>query len=88
MAEIEIYTTPICPFCRRAKALLDSKGVAYTEINVMLNPRRRREMTERAGGRSTVPQVFVDGVHIGDCDGIHRMDAAGALDAALKLAGA
>ena len=86
MAEIEIYTTPFCPFCLRAKSLLKSKGVDFTEIDVMMRPGRRREMTERAGGRRTVPQIFVDGEYVGDCTDIHDMDGAGRLDAALKIA--
>lgn len=85
MAEIEIYTTPFCPFCHRAKALLEKKGVEYNEIDVMMRPGKRREMTERAGGHSSVPQIFVDGVHIGDCDQIYEMDFDGELDTALKL---
>ncbi|MCG8510003.1 MAG: glutaredoxin 3 [Rhodospirillales bacterium] len=85
MAEIEIYTTPFCPFCHRAKALLKKKGVDFTEIDVMMSPGRRREMSERAGGASSVPQIFVDGTHIGDCDQIYEMDFDGELDAALKI---
>lgn len=88
MAEIEIYTTPFCPFCHRAKALLKSKGVAFTEIDVMMRPGRRQEMTERAGGRHTVPQIFVDGEYLGDCTDIHDMDGEGRLDAALKITSA
>lgn len=87
MADIEIYTSPFCPFCHRAKALLKTKGVPFKEIDVMMSPGKRAEMTERSHGRETVPQVFVDGQHIGDCTEIHQMDAAGKLDAALKLAG-
>ena len=86
MAVIEIYTTPFCPFCVRAKSLLKSKGVEFTEIDVMMRPGRRREMTERAGGRRTVPQIFVDGDYLGDCTDIHGMDREGRLDAALKIA--
>ena len=85
MAEIEIYTTPFCPFCLRAKSLLKSKGVEFTEIDVMMRPGRRREMTERAGGRHTVPQIFVDGEYLGDCTDIYGMDREGRLDAALKI---
>ena len=85
MADIEIYTTPFCPFCVAAKRLLDKKGVAYTEINVMMKSSLRREMTERAGGSRTVPQIFVDGEHLGDCMEIMEMDADDALDARLGL---
>lgn len=87
MAEIEIYTTPFCPFCSRAKQLLSSKGVEYTEIDVMMSSSKRRKMSEMAGGATSVPQIFVDGKHIGDCDGIHAMDARGQLDSALGLTG-
>lgn len=80
MPAIEIYTSPFCPFCHRAKALLKKKGVAFEEIDVFMSPRRRSEMVERAGGRRTVPQVFVDGVRIGDCDEIHLLDANDKLD--------
>ena len=86
MAEIEIYTSPFCGYCARAKRLLESKGVAYTEHDVMMNGKKRREMSERAGGRTSVPQIFVDGQHLGDSDGIQTMEAKGELDAALGLA--
>ena len=88
MAKIEIYTTPFCPYCHRAKALLKRKGVEFTEIDVMMSSAKRQDMAERAGGQRSVPQIFVDGEHLGDCDGIHRMDAEGTLDAALKIAAA
>ncbi|MBC7951090.1 MAG: glutaredoxin 3 [Rhodospirillaceae bacterium] len=80
MAEIEIYTTPTCPYCLRAKALLDKKGAAYREINVSAG---REVMTKRAGGRTSVPQIFINGEHIGGCDDLHALDAAGELDAKL-----
>ena len=84
--DIEIYTQPFCGFCHAAKRLLDKKGVAYTEIDVTMTPGARKQMAERSGGRSTVPQVFVDGRHIGDSDGIHALDAAGKLDRLLGVA--
>jgi len=84
MAEIEIYSSFFCPFCHRAKALLTKKGVAFTEIDVTTDPAGRAEMTARAGGRTSVPQIFVDGAHIGDCDEIHALDQAGKLDGLLK----
>ncbi len=84
MPNVEIYTTPFCPFCARAKQLLAQKGVEYTEHDVMMNGSLRKKMTEMAGSRS-VPQVFVDGAHIGDCDEIHSLDARGALDPILGL---
>jgi len=85
VSDIEIYTTPFCPFCIAAKRLLDKKGVAYTEIDVMMKSTLRREMSERAGGSRTVPQIFVDGEHLGDCMEIMEMDADDALDARLGL---
>ncbi|MEK9722801.1 MAG: glutaredoxin [Rhodospirillaceae bacterium] len=87
MAKIQIYTSPFCGFCFRAKELLTSKGIAFEEIDVFSVPGARAEMTARAGGRTSVPQVFADDAYIGDCDGIHRLDAEGALDAKLGLAG-
>ena len=87
MPQVEIYTTPFCPFCWRAKQLLSSKGIEFKEIDVMMNASLRRKMSEMAGGATSVPQVFVDGNHIGDCDGIHAMDAQGKLDGALGLVG-
>tara|TARA_R110000787_G_scaffold285173_2_gene400254 strand:+ start:213899 stop:214171 length:273 start_codon:yes stop_codon:yes gene_type:complete len=84
MPNVEIYTTAFCPFCSRAKHLLDRKGVTYTEHDVMMNGSLRKKMTNMAGSRS-VPQVFVDGEHIGDCDEIHALDAKGALDIILGL---
>lgn len=86
MADIEIFTSPFCPFCHRAKALLKKKGVAFTEVDVMMNAGKMAEMVEKSGGRQTVPQIFVDGRHVGDCTEIHQMDAEGKLDAALKIA--
>lgn len=85
MAEIEIYTTPFCPFCLWAKQLLNKKGVPYTEIDVMMKSGVRKEMTERAGGSRKVPQIFVDGVHLGDCEDIQALEADGELDGKLGI---
>lgn len=85
-AKVEIYTTPFCPYCSRAKKLLEQKGVAFEEIDVMMQAGKRKEMRERAGGVNTVPQVFVDGELLGDCDFIHSLDATGELDQRLGLA--
>ncbi len=85
MAEIEIYTTPFCPYCLWAKQLLDEKGVPYTEIDVMMVPGKRREMIERAGGNRKVPQIFAGGRHIGDCEEIQVLEEAGELDARLGI---
>ncbi len=86
MAAVEIYTSPFCGFCFQAKKLLAGKGVEFTEIDVMMSPGKRQEMIERAGTRS-VPQIFVDGEHLGDCDHIHDLESRGELDAALGLGG-
>jgi glutaredoxin 3 len=80
MAQVVMYMSPWCGYCARAKRLLDGKGVAYEQIDVDAEPRRRREMTEKAGGRTSVPQIFIDGVHVGGSDDIHALDAAGKLD--------
>ena len=80
MKKIEIYTTMFCPFCSRAKKLLNSKGVKYEEVDVTMAGDLREEMTRRAKGAHTVPQIFVDGDHIGDSNYIHMLDANGKLD--------
>ena len=85
MAEIEIYTSPWCPFCIAAKRLLDNKGLAYNEIDVTMKSGARREMIERASGNHKVPQIFVDGQYIGDCDDIMVLEAEGELDVRLGL---
>lgn len=86
MAEVVIYSSLFCGYCARAKKLLDGKGVSYTDIDVMAEPKRKPEMIERAGGRTTVPQIFIDGKHIGGCDDLHALDAQGKLDPLLGLA--
>ena len=80
MKQVEIYTTPICGFCRMAKRLLDQKGVSYTEIDVMMAPGKRDEMTKRANGGRTVPQIFIGGDHVGGCDDLYALERAGRLD--------
>ncbi|MEP6869637.1 MAG: glutaredoxin 3 [Novosphingobium sp.] len=85
MAKVEIYTQFGCYYCSSAKALLNGKGVAYTEYDTTMDAAKRREMIERAPGATTVPQVFVDGVAIGGSDDIHAMDHAGKLDPLLGL---
>ena len=79
MAKIEIYTTPTCPYCHAAKSLLADKGVDYTEISV-LDPDVREAMTERAHGRRTVPQIFIDDAHVGGYDDMAALDRRGGLD--------
>jgi glutaredoxin 3 len=83
MQPVTLYTTPICPFCIAAKRLLDTKGVDYTDIDVMADPSRRAEMMQRASGRHTVPQIFVGETHVGGCDELHQLERAGKLDALL-----
>lgn len=80
MAKIEIYTTPVCGFCIAAKRLLNQKGQDFDEIDVMRAPDRRSEMTDRAGGRYTVPQIFIDGAHVGGCDELYALERSGKLD--------
>jgi glutaredoxin 3 len=79
MPVITIYTKQTCPYCVRAKALLTSKGAAFDEVDIERSPERRPEMIKRAGGRTTVPQIFIGEVHVGGCDDIHALDAAGKL---------
>jgi glutaredoxin 3 len=86
MAEVELYTTMWCPFCTRARSLLQRKGVAFTEIDLGEHPERREEMIRRAGGRRTVPQIFIDGEHIGGSDELAALDRAGGLDPKLGIA--
>lgn len=86
MPNIEVYTTPVCPYCSAAKELLKRKGVAFTEINVMGDADKRREMVERAGGRMTVPQIFIGGAHIGGCDELYDLEHEGKLDPLLAAA--
>jgi glutaredoxin 3 len=80
MARIEIYTTAACPYCLAAKRLLTQKRAAFEEIHVDGNAALRQAMTERAGGGRTVPQIFIDGRHIGGCDDLHALDGRGELD--------
>lgn len=83
MKPVTIYTKNYCPYCHRAKALLTSKGVAFEEIDVTTDPEGQKAMSVRAGGRTTVPQIFIGDAHIGGCDDLHALDAAGKLDALL-----
>lgn len=80
MKPVEIYTTQTCPYCIAAKRLLSKKGVEFQEIDVGGQPDLRAGMTQRAGGRTSVPQIFIDGLHVGGCDDIHALDHAGKLD--------
>lgn len=84
MPDVEIYTTPYCPYCTSAKQLLRQKGVEFTEIGVAGLPQKRAEMTARAGGRTTVPQIFIGETHVGGCDDLYALDEAGRLDPLLR----
>ena len=86
MAKIEIYTTPFCGYCARAKGLLDQKGAAYEEMDVMMDEKKRTEMRERSK-RSTVPQIFINGQHIGGSDELAALEHAGKLDPMLAQPG-
>lgn len=83
MKEVTIYTRMMCGYCAAAKRLLDSKGVAYTEHDASFSPDLRAEMVQRANGRSTFPQIFIGGLHVGGSDDIHALDRSGRLDALL-----
>jgi glutaredoxin 3 len=83
MADITIYTKPTCPFCIRAKHLLNEKKAAFEEIDIAADPSRRSEMIAKASGRTTVPQIFINGTHIGGCDDLYALDSKGELDALL-----
>lgn len=80
MARIEIYTKAFCPYCSRAKALLGSKGVEFEEYDITMGGPKRQEMIQRANGRTTVPQVFIDDRHIGGSDDLAALDRTGGLD--------
>jgi glutaredoxin 3 len=84
MNRIEIYTTRYCPYCTAAKKLLSRKGVAFTEIDVSRDARRREEMVARSKGRMTVPQIFVGTTHVGGCDDLYALDETGGLDVLLN----
>lgn len=85
MPEIIMYTTPVCPFCVRAKALLKRKGIEkITEIDVSRDAAIREDMMQKAGGKRTVPQIFIGGQHVGGCDDLYTLDSAGKLDGLLN----
>ena len=81
MPPVEIYTTPFCGYCHMAKRLLKGKGIAFSETNVLLNPSLRIAMAQRAGGRRSVPQIFIGQTHVGGCDELYALERAGKLDA-------
>ncbi len=83
--QIDIYTKFTCPYCARAKQLLQAKGAAFHEIDVTMGGAPRTEMEERAPGARTVPQIFIGGTHVGGCDDLHALDQAGKLNAMLGI---
>jgi len=87
MAKVEVYSTRVCPYCVRAKQLFQRKGVAYTDIMVDGDDALREAMMHRAGGRRTVPQIFINDQHIGGCDDLYALDRQGGLDPLLGIAG-
>ena len=84
MARVEIYTKSFCPYCARAKRLLDEKGVDYEEFEISGGGEKRQEMIQRAGGRTTVPQIFIEGRHIGGSDDLAVLERQGQLDPLLS----
>lgn len=85
MADITIYTTPVCPYCVRAKELLKRKGeTSFREIDVSASAEVRDDMIKKAGGKRSVPQIFINGTHVGGCDDLYALDSAGKLDSLLK----
>jgi glutaredoxin 3 len=85
MANVVMYTTAWCPYCVRARRLLDAKGIHYTDIRVDAEPERRTEMEARASGRTSVPQIFIDDLHVGGFDELAELDVEGRLDPLLGL---
>jgi glutaredoxin 3 len=77
---ITIYTTPICPYCARAKSLLGKKGAAYEEVDVMMDDKARADMLAKSGGARTVPQIFIGDTHVGGCDELYALERDGKLD--------
>lgn len=83
MADVIIYTTNYCPYCTKVKLLFKNKGVDFTEIDLTNDEDGRLKLIEKAGGRKTVPQVFIDGKHLGGCDDLYSLDSKGGLDSLL-----
>lgn len=86
MPQVEIYTQPWCPYCARAKRLFERKGVPFEEIDAPHGTTAREEAIRRSGGRTTVPQIFIDGRYVGDCDKVMALEASGQLDSLLAVA--
>jgi glutaredoxin 3 len=85
--KVTMYTTPICPYCVRAKALLDKKGIEVEERDITTDPKLFKEMLERSGGRKTVPQIFIGDYHVGGSDDLYQLEKSGELDQVLKQHG-
>jgi glutaredoxin 3 len=83
MKPVRIYTTPICPYCVRAKSLLAKKGVTVDEVDIFMDDAARQEMLAKSGGARTVPQIFVGDTHVGGCDDLYALEKAGKLDTLL-----
>lgn len=84
MKEVTVYTKPMCPYCHRALALLNKKGVKANEISAAYDPKLREEMLSRSNGHRTYPQIFIGDVHVGGCDELHALERAGKLDPLLN----
>ncbi len=84
MSKVEIYSSLFCPFCARAKRLLNQKGIEYIDIDVITDGAKRGDMVRRAGGRTSVPQIFINGSHIGGCEELYALERQGKLDGLLK----
>ena len=85
MKKVVIYTTGLCPFCLLAKRLLTEKDVSYQEVDILMDPRARADMVEKSGGRTSVPQIFVDDFHVGGSDDLYALEQEGRLDGILGL---
>ena len=83
MPTITVYSGPNCPYCVRAKALLQKKGVTFEDVDIKADPAKREDMLKLSNGKQTIPQIFINGQHIGGCDDLYALDAAGKLDAML-----
>ena len=84
MSKVTIYTTPICPYCVRAKALLKKKGATFDEVDVFMDADARQEMEDKTNGARTVPQIFIGEQHVGGCDELYALESEGQLDPLLK----
>jgi glutaredoxin 3 len=84
MKQVKIYTTGICPYCIKAKRLLDKKGVEYEDLRIDLNPEKAFDAVEKSGGLRTVPQIFIDDYHVGGCDELYALEKDNGLDSLLE----